>query len=47
MTLVVVTEMIPSSYPASCDSFRARAVDPGCGVLREEEAISVHVQLHC
>jgi len=38
VTLIVVTEMIPSSYPASCDSFRTRAVDPGSGDLREEEA---------
>lgn len=38
MTLIVVTEMILSSYPASCDSFRTRAVDPGSGDLREEEA---------
>lgn len=30
--------MIPSSYPASCDSFRTCAVDPGSGDLREEEA---------
>jgi hypothetical protein len=30
--------MILSSYPASCNSFRTRAVDPGSGDLREEEA---------
>jgi len=37
-TLIVVREMILSSYPASCNSFRTRAVDPGSGDLREEEA---------
>jgi len=30
--------MILSSYPASCDSFLTRAVDPGSGDLREEDA---------